>query len=101
MLFVDVIVPGFSLRVLPGSWRAGLAGENNLETATVHFLLDTTDDIFSPVPVIHFNRALSDEEKVTLHAILAAFSLVHALHTSPVAANSLQVALHKVYVVSI
>jgi glutathione S-transferase len=42
----------------------GLAGANNLEVATVHFLLDTTDDIFSPVPAIHFNRALSDEEKM-------------------------------------
>ena len=71
--------------------------ENNLEEEMVHFLLDTTDDIFSSVSAIHFNRAFSDEEKVTLHAILAAFSNVHALRTSPVAANSLQVALQKVY----
>ena len=43
------------------SGRGEQLGDGN----AVHFLLDTTDDIFSPMPAIHFNRALSDEEKVT------------------------------------
>ena len=59
-----IVVAAFSRVPVLLAWRAGLAGSDNLETATVHFLLDTTDDIFSPVPTIHFNRALSDEEKV-------------------------------------